>query len=636
MSDTIKLIAKLQDNLSGPLGRTGRSLQKFGRMAAQAASMAAVLGAAVIATAKKMGDMGADVRDAAADLQVSTDAIQALGYAFVQTGGDSETFVKSMRGVTTFMRMAENGGAEQTRVLERLGTTYEQLAAMNPEEQFLFLTDAIGRMTDTTVQATTAATLFGTRYSQQIIGTLDQVGGSIRGVSDAFRESDMLIPEEDIMRLGEFSDKWTELETKLQTLVAEAIMPLLPVIEDMGEKFLEVATDSLPKLIEAAENAIPVLVGMVDAAGMIVDGWGKITQLFGDTSGLESAQEAIVALSNHLQTDLANGLITADDAAAQLLEGLDAMTAGSSLNAEQTLVLRVETNRLAGAFLLARFNLASFLDTSADVGGALSGVGAGFQATGENIVNMLVNVGALGDAIQGLSTTPITTPGLISDDDMETEKERRAELQATRLAEADIIRALELKFQEELFAKRQASFARDREELQATTEERLSAEAEITAARERDEERIRYIGINGAQEIGQIMFSNVEGWETRALQALARMAIEAAAISIGGPIGGVLGFVAGLFQYGGTVRHAQSGTTVPDTGIFGDKHPYLLERGETVTSREQNIMGNIAGDRKPNVILNMTYAPTLSTASPGEAVKLGKEVNRILEDGGYK
>ena len=267
MPNTITLVAKLQDNLSGPLQNAGNKTQSFGSSLSGMATKAGIAAAAisgVVAAVGAFADSMASIRDSAAGLGVSTDTIQSLGYAFRQTGGDSETFTKSMRGMTSFMRTAAQGGSEQTAVLAELGMSYEELAAMAPEEQFLAVTDALGEMTNAQEQAEAGAALFGARYSQQIIGTLSQTGGTLREISQEFKESDMMIPEDAVMAAASFSDTMEDMKTQLTAVAAEALQPLMPILSELIAWFGELM-NSLSPLLAAIFNILTPVMALADA-----------------------------------------------------------------------------------------------------------------------------------------------------------------------------------------------------------------------------------------------------------------------------------------------------------------------------------------------------------------------------------
>jgi hypothetical protein len=163
---TVKLIAKLQDNMS-------RGLKTINVSTAAVGTAFAALAAAVLAATNKMADYGAKLYDISSATGVSLQGVQSLGYAFEQTGGSVESMSGAIRGLNTFMRSAATGGAEYQKVLGDLGLEYDDLRTMSPEDAFITLTDAIGGLNTEMDRNLAATPVFGGRYAQQITGALD-------------------------------------------------------------------------------------------------------------------------------------------------------------------------------------------------------------------------------------------------------------------------------------------------------------------------------------------------------------------------------------------------------------------------------------------------------------------------------
>ena len=232
---TVKLIATLKDNMSPGLKNLA-----VGTAAVTAAMIAMV--AQAFKSAKALSDYGASIYDTASATGLLAEDVQALGYAFDQTGGSSSSMSGAIRGLNTFMRTAATGSAEYINVLNQLGLEYDSLRAMNPADAFLALTDAIGGL-DTAMEKNIAATtVFGGRYAQQVTGALAQAGGSLRNLTDAFNESEMGLSGEQIDALKSYSDTLTDLEYSNKKLTAELLNDFLPTMQGIIEVFSGGAT----------------------------------------------------------------------------------------------------------------------------------------------------------------------------------------------------------------------------------------------------------------------------------------------------------------------------------------------------------------------------------------------------------
>ena len=625
-NNKIKLIAELKDDLSGPLSNATGGLGGFSKAAGMAGGAALALGAAVLGAAKKYGDMAAEIRDTAASLNMTTDTVQALNYQFEQTGGGADTFANSMRGVTNFMRTAAAGGAEQTRMLDNLGFSYEQLAAMSPDDQFYAITEALEAMTDEQKKAETAAGFFGTRYSQQVLGTLRQTEGTLRDASAAFQETGLGIPEEDIASLSAFSDKWKELETKFNVMMAEAITPMLPAIESIATALMDAAEEALPALIAGVEDSIPVILLMVDALNEAIKGWGLLLGL-GDAQEFKRIDDQLNDLADSLEHGVAYGLITAGEAATELGRAYTYLASDADLSTDQQIALAETVTELGSVFLGAAFGIDMFTRKLNILLGGASQVEGAMETAGRNVLDLIVDLDLInetlfetGDAGESMGT------GVAGGSE-----KAAAAVDALKQSLLDLkVKMLELS---EQGAKDLIKDAPDIGKSMAGEAEKV---AEVKANAIQNEismqERLNGMMMQGAQNMAGILLKGGKGWEKQMLATIAKMALQMMAMQIGGPLGAVAGFVGGLFQTGGVVRTAQSGTTVPDSGLYGDRHPYMLERGERVIPREQAQMRDAGRATASNI--NLTFAPTFSSASKAEMLSSADIIVQALRERG--
>ena len=319
MSEKIRLIAELRDNLSGPLGRTGRSLQSFGRTAARTGVMVGVMATALFAAAKKLGDYGAAIQDMSDATGIGVTELQGLVYGVEQAGGSAQNLSMAFRTQARFVGYLSQGIASYTQYLGDLGITYEDLKGLSPEETFLTLSEALAGVQDDVRKTEIGMVMFGGRGMSSILSAMEQFDGSLRNAQDQFEELGAALSEEQVANLKAFSDAMTDMGYELRALLADVIVPMLPTIKEMGDSFFEVAEDKLPKLIEAVENSISVLMTLTDIAILAADGWGKI---FGseEKQAVDDTTDALNMLAASLQGSVNAGMITAEQAMASYIK----------------------------------------------------------------------------------------------------------------------------------------------------------------------------------------------------------------------------------------------------------------------------------------------------------------------------
>jgi len=424
-SNTIELVAKLKDEMTSKFKTIDASMNSYVKGVGAAGAATLAMGAAILAVTKKFADMGGQIFDTAAGLQVSTDALQALTYTFRQAGGDASTFSVAVRGIDSFMRSAETGSAEYTDTLRKLGLGFEELQLMDHEQQFYAMSAAIKNVDDAQQRSVIAQQLFGRQY-QIVLGTIMQTEGTLQDATQAFMNAGLGIPAEDIAAMKEFTNQWTTMTQRLQVAASEAIGPIIPVVEEMMDKFLILAEDALPGIVSAAgslANVIGFLAGHARELTALIVGFGiailgaeirlkgfnasliqstvnskafgvtigalkgivgnlglglaiafTVDQLFQLGAAMNDAHQANMSLADNLEqtaellnTAVETGFMSAEEAAEQMRVSMDALAESASMDAWEEAALRVETERLAAQLSAATVNMDVYIQGLAGV-----------------------------------------------------------------------------------------------------------------------------------------------------------------------------------------------------------------------------------------------------------------------------
>jgi len=635
-SNTVELIARLKDQLSGPLGQAKSRLKKFGDTAKRVATGVGILATAVFAAAKKLADFGAAIQDMSDFSGIGVESLQGLIYGIEQAGGSAQNLSMAFRTQARFMGYLEQGTATYTQYLDDLNLTYEQLKGLSPEETFLTLTDALAGVQDEVKRTEIGMVLFGGRGMSSILSAMEQFDGSLRNAQDQFEDLGHALSEDQITDLKKFKDAMTDLQYRFRGFLADSIVPLLPKLDDFADGIMDAAETAIPALVTAVETALPVFNTLIDIAGLAAKGWEKLSGAdFRDA--VDASADALGNLATALESQVAAGMMTATEAGIIFQRELDHYIEATTSSAMEAEVLRGKMIDLGVGFDIARRALNELMG-SVFMTDQLDRVAGSVQAAGENILGMIVNVEALNAAIDELSTVP--PPGSGIDQDMEEYKEF-----------TEFRKQLDLAMLEALRAKRQQDLEEQRSNYEAMLEARQSKEEEIEDwHRQREEDRLARIqavndallsGVrSGFDSLSQGLTTlAVEGkdaarqWGDAWIAEFQRMILDAAFKTLfnlltgGGGIFSLLGF-----QEGGEILHAQGGLKIKDSGPYGDRHLVAVERGEEVVRRRPMTDQTIPST---SVNLSLVYSPVLSTASPGEAIRLASEVGRILQRGGY-
>jgi hypothetical protein len=346
-----------------------------------------------------------------------------------------------------------------------------------------------------------------------------------------------------------------------------------------------------------------------------------------------------------LNDAVATGLMTAEEAAHQMQEAMDGIAASANLSGIEEMVLRSITDQLAGSLSSATINMDVYISRlagvtkgsyeaaiasvemqrafSAGVFGEDSAVTAGLDATIASLRTMqqeaIYAAATLDKAFAGPSTT--SQEGDRPTGGGAAEEVKPAQDIAEKWAEIRAIREEIAAQAQQLIEKEDAHLASIRADREAEVAHRNAVQAKLSATQSEQEAaqgRVNDQLLSGAQEFGRIMLSGKENWEEEMLKAIIKLGIEMGLNMI---LPGLGSFVSGIlpFSTGGTVRHAAAGTTVPDAGAYGDRHPYLLERGEVVLSRQQVLQDRATPQR--SVSLSLSIGSMFSSASKTDLLR---------------
>lgn len=251
--------------------------QKMAALSVGAAGMLA--GGALIA--KQAAATGAEIDDLSQQLGISAEAIQEWQYVALQSGVDSDVFVKALVKVRAAMLDMETGKTNAAaEAIEKLGLKMENFSSQ--EEMFSAVLQRLGAMEDQTLQAAYANEIFGDKIATQMLPYLQAGAEDLQKFKDEFAAMPSLSAEQ-AEALAELDDTYNRLSQTLQLSTAQLGLALAPVTERIivliEEKFVP-AIESLAswfsQLDPFLQNAIVAFIGIVAVAAPVIIVLGKI------------------------------------------------------------------------------------------------------------------------------------------------------------------------------------------------------------------------------------------------------------------------------------------------------------------------------------------------------------------------
>ena len=211
--------------------RIGRDMNALARITATAAAAAAAaLGALSVSVIRQSEETAKAARNAG----LSIESYQTLAHAFELGGSSAEALTKASQGLHRNILLLADGGLTQVRVFERLGLTFEDLAALNPEAQFRLVLERLREMPNVTERSAVAQQLLG-RAGKELASVLTETTATIDAQEQRFRDLGGVISDVAGRRAELFVDQFTLMSTILRNSFAEGLLTAVEAAEDLDD-----------------------------------------------------------------------------------------------------------------------------------------------------------------------------------------------------------------------------------------------------------------------------------------------------------------------------------------------------------------------------------------------------------------
>ena len=233
----------LQTGLQGAERQVGGFSQKLQQHSRAIGMAFTAIGGAILAMAalsvKKFAQMGDEVEKMSRRTGFATETLSELRHVAELSGTSLTGLEKASRTLTGTIIDANEGLVSYQRAFERIGVSYEALAQMNPEEQFMTVLKALTALEDETIRTATAADLFGARVGTQLLPMLDKGETAFKEMTQEAHDLNLIWSQESAEAAADFQDSMTKITgalNGLQSTVAEALLPTLqPLIDQVIE-----------------------------------------------------------------------------------------------------------------------------------------------------------------------------------------------------------------------------------------------------------------------------------------------------------------------------------------------------------------------------------------------------------------
>jgi hypothetical protein len=230
--------------LQSATSATSLTMKDVATGAAVAAAAIVAVGAAVVKATSAVLDYTGKLTDLSAATGITTTDLQVLERVTAGTPTSLDTIAKA----TTNLAKSLIGDKGAAAAVKSLGLSTEELLAKNPADVFLELGAAVAGIENPMERTKVGTELFGKAWADvapAVSTNMAEIGAQVRATGG-------LISEELVAAGDEAGDALARLQQQGMTLLAQSLLPLVPVITLVAEWLGQ----NLPPMVETAKSAI--------------------------------------------------------------------------------------------------------------------------------------------------------------------------------------------------------------------------------------------------------------------------------------------------------------------------------------------------------------------------------------------
>lgn len=179
--------------------------------------------------------LGGELQDMSEQLNIGTDALQALKVGAQGAGIDFEKVTKLVSEFRKSIAQAATGTESSVSAFAELDVSMESLNGKTTEQQLEIVATALSKVTNAQKQYTLASEIFGAKQGPKMLALLKEIGTQGFGtLVKKAEESHGVLSEETVRDLDEMGDTWDGLKNKIITAVAAIVVALKPVLDFIG------------------------------------------------------------------------------------------------------------------------------------------------------------------------------------------------------------------------------------------------------------------------------------------------------------------------------------------------------------------------------------------------------------------
>ena len=248
----------------------------------------ASLASAAVSAGKALWDLGKEtiaegdrIAKTSRQLGIASDAYQELAYAVGLGGASEQDFDSALKQLNKQMEAAAAGNGKAVKAFQSLGISMSEVRAMNPEEMFMRMSDALSEVDDVAAKTRTTMTLFGeggVKVATAIAGGSE----ALAGMRDEARKAGYVMDGKALKQSEEATDNFTRAQLQMHGVFRQLGVEIMPAINEVLETFIQLIRDNREQIGEFVKilghgvvNAVRAVIGGVQKLSEWFDAWQR-------------------------------------------------------------------------------------------------------------------------------------------------------------------------------------------------------------------------------------------------------------------------------------------------------------------------------------------------------------------------
>ena len=233
-------LKRVDSSIAKTAKRVGALAAGFAKFAAVGVAAAAAVGIALVRSQLQQIDALAKT---SARLNITIQDLQGLRFAAEQSGASAGTLDKALEKLTKNIGEVQGGTGEAKKAFDELGLSAVELANLSPADALGEVANALQAVDNNSQRINFAFQILG-KSGTQLVNMLANGEAGLNAFKQEAIELGLTLDEVDAAKVEAANDALNRIQKVIQGALQQATVELAPFIEDLAERFADVAKES--------------------------------------------------------------------------------------------------------------------------------------------------------------------------------------------------------------------------------------------------------------------------------------------------------------------------------------------------------------------------------------------------------